>query len=146
MTATTDRSLLIAAFASTINALDRKTGAIRWMAHPFGTPSGLGDHNEVEIAISDNVVICANAAYLAFLDYPTGALHTVVQLPHANTCRPTMLIDGPHVYITGENVVSCFTIRGHLVWNQPFDGSIKTASIALGLPGNIRQGDDKGSR
>lgn len=56
-----------------------------------------------------------------------------------------MLVDGGHVYVARGGEVTCFTTQGQVVWFNPFKGK-GTGSIALGLPGNVRQADDIGSK
>jgi outer membrane protein assembly factor BamB len=136
-----DRSLLIVGFGSQVFALDRATGAVRWEVGIDG-----GDKlRTVEVLVADGVVIAANASELVFLDYASGHVHARVAIAHTQL-RPVMLLDGDHLFVTGEGAVSCYTLRGHRVWTQPFDGKRswgQRAPVALAVPGHARQADER---
>lgn len=132
-------NVLVTAFSNQIYGLDPASGQILWAFQP---PNGYG---EVEIAIEEGVVIAANSAVVAFLDYQTGQPLAVVPIPGEYSRRPTMIVQGGYVYVGRNGEVSCLTTRGHAVWAQPFTGK-GMGSVALGLPGNIRQADDVGSK
>lgn len=120
--------------------VDRSTGAVRWELGDDVVPSVV-----LEIAIEGNVVIVASHARLAFLDYATGRIHAVVEIGGDYPRRPTMLVDQGQVIIARDGEVTCFTTRGERLWCQPFKGK-GLGATAIGLPGNIRQADDPGSR
>src|SRR5262245_52695560 len=130
-----NRSVLVCAFANTIHGVDRMTGQVRWTAQPFGD----SEHGtEVEIAVSEQVIIAVTKANIAFLEYASGHVHAAMGLPDGYEGRPTMVVDGPHVYVARANDVACYTLRGQLVWSTkiPCDD---ISSMALGVPGNVRQ-------
>lgn len=137
----TDSSLLVIAFANHVYALDRASGQVRWQV-PFGEVAA---HREVELAIVDGLVIAANPFHLMFVEYASGELRAKVELPHDRKGRPTMLVDGGHVYVCGEGSVSCFDMSGKHLWTNPFKDRGR-GSVALGVPGNIRQADDIGTK
>lgn len=132
-------SILVTAFSNQIFGLDAASGQIVWQVVP---PSGYG---EVEIAIEDGIVIAANTAVLSFIDYRTGHVHATVPILGQYTRRPTMIVSGGFVYIGLNGEVVCLTTRGQPVWTQPFPGK-GLGSVALGVPGTIRQADDVGSK
>lgn len=130
--AAVDRSVLIAAFGSRVFGIERGSGQIRWEAELAGA--------DVEIVIADATVIAATQTHLAFIDYRSGTIHKSVALQGNWIGRPTMIIDGEHIYVGGNGEVSCYTLRGDAVWLQPFKGK-GTGAVALGVPGNVRQAD-----
>lgn len=135
-----NRSLLITAFNSTVFGVDRQTGQIVWHRSVAQTPS------TIELAIMENVVVAIASRSITFLDYATGMIHKATPVVGEYLgARPVCLIDGPHIYVGANGELSCYTSRGDLVWVQPFTGH-GFGSLALGLPGNIRQADSVGSR
>jgi len=126
-----DRSLLIVAFSGQVFALDRATGARRW-------EQKVGSASTVELHVEGGVVIAATSSCLAFLDYLTGVPHRLVDLRPAG--RPTLLVDGGHLYLGASGEVTCFTLRGDQVWSDGFSGR-GLGAVALGVPGSVRQGD-----
>lgn len=133
-----DRSILVTAFSSQVFGLDRQTGQILWQqTMTAGTV--------VELAILEAVVVAVDGRTIAFIDYRSGQLLKSVALAGEYTSRPVMLIDGPHVYVTHNGAVSCYTSRGDVVWLQPFRGK-GFGAVALAFPGNARQADSVGNR
>ena len=49
------------------------------------------------------------------------------------------------VYPDDDGEVACYATNGDAVWLQKFEG-MGFGSVTLGLPGNVRQGDDVGSK
>ncbi len=137
-----NRSILVCAFANTIHGVERTSGQIRWTAQPFGDSE---QGTEVELAVSEHIVIAVTKANIAFLDYTSGQSLVAMGLPEGVESRPTMVIDGPHVYVARACWVACYTLRGQLLWNTKIK-SDDLSSMALGVPGNVRQADDPGSR
>jgi hypothetical protein len=136
-----DSSLLVIAFANQIFALDRATGNVRWEV-PFGEQAA---HREIELAIIDGVVIAANPFHLMFVDYASGKVRAKVELAHERKGRPTMLVDGGQVFVCGDASMSCFDMSGKHLWTNPFKDRGR-GSVALGVPGNVRQADDIGTK
>jgi len=133
MDASADRSILIVAYSAQVFGIDRMNGQIVW--HQRISHTGM----VVEFAIVEQVVVALCGDKLLFLDYRSGHLHKAVTLP-ASTARPTMLVDGQQVVIAVDGKVLCYTTTGDHVWLQPFTGH-GYGTIAVGLPGNIRQAD-----
>ena len=134
-----DATLLVTAFASKLFAVDRASGAIVWK-----TPLEEG-RREVEIAVGGGLVVAATHTKLAFVEYATGKLVKRVERAGEYRGRATMLIDGPHIYVGGSGELACYSLGGELLWLQPFTGE-GIGSMALGLPGIVRQADDVGSK
>jgi outer membrane protein assembly factor BamB len=132
-------NVLVTAFSNQIFGVDIASGQIVWQVVP---PSGYG---EVELAIEEGVVIAANANCVTFIDYASGHVHASVPIPGEYGRRPTMIVSGGRVFVARNGEVSCLTTRGQPVWVQPFTGK-GIGSVALGVPGNIRQADDVGSK
>ena len=80
--------------------------------------------------------------------YLSGSMHEVIKrvaLVGANPRRPIMVIDAGQIFVARNGEVACYTPAGDPVWVQPFSG-MGMGSVALGLPGVLRQADDSGSR
>lgn len=135
-----DRSILVTAFSGQLFGIDRASGEIRWAvgANTFG-------YGVLEIAFEGGVVIVASRTQLGFVDYLTGQVHAVVDIEGDHPRRPTMIVDNGQVLIARDGEVTCFTTRGDRVWYQPFKGK-GIGVTAIGLPGNVRQADDVGSK
>lgn len=127
-----DRTILVCAFGGRVFGLERSTGAVRWEVKVEG--------HTVEILIDAGIVVAATVSHLAFIDYATGTVHKKIPLQGTLVGRPTMLVDSGNIYVARAGEVSCYTVRGESVWLQPFRGKGST-TVALGLPGNIRQAD-----
>ena len=129
-----DATLLVTAFASKLFAIDRSTGEIRWKVaiESLGT--------EVDIAVGGGVVIAATFSKIAFVEYLTGRVLVMANRAGTFRGRATMLVDGPHVYVGGSGQVECYSTAGQLLWVQGFPGE-GTGSVALGVPGTVRQAD-----
>ncbi|MBS2017150.1 MAG: PQQ-binding-like beta-propeller repeat protein [Deltaproteobacteria bacterium] len=134
-----DRSILVTAFNATIFGIDRATGEIRW------TVSDVFTGGILELALEEDVLIAASSEKLGFVEYATGRVLAVVDIEGEHPRRPTMLVADGHVYIGRNGELSCYTTRGQRVWYQPFH--LKGfGSMALALPGIVRQADDIGGR
>lgn len=134
-----DRTILVTAFNSQLFGIDRATGQVRW------TVSEILGYGLFEIAIEHDVVIVASPVNLGFVEYLTGKILAVVPIGGEYPGRPTMLVDNGFVYIGRQGELTCFTTRGQKVWQEPFKGK-GMSTMALGLPGNVRQADDPGAR
>ncbi|MDB4931495.1 MAG: hypothetical protein JWM10_3979 [Myxococcaceae bacterium] len=134
-----DRSILVSAFGGKVFALHRDTGTVAWSAE---VEVGGG---EVELAIEGDVVIACTRRRLALLGYLTGETIAWVALVGEHERRPTMLIDQGQIIVARNGEVACYSIAGKRLWLQPFEG-MGFGSVALALPGNVRQADDIGQR
>jgi len=133
-----DRSVLVVSFGVKVFGIDRWTGAPRWEVD-------LGVHGEADLHIVADVVIAVTSSDILFLDYRSGGVHAKVNLGVEYERRPTSIVDEGHVYVGTNGELVCFTLQGHRVWHQPFTGK-GVGSMALALPGNVRQADDVGSK
>ena len=94
----------------------------------------------MDLAIHNNRVYVATRDKIICLDYATGAV--VGQVPLATTTRrPAFLIEDDRIYYTGSDRVICLSLDGHLLWQTPH-GIPLTHGPAMGIPGNVRQGDE----
>jgi len=134
-----DRSILVTAFGGKIFGLERSSGKVVWSAE-LQTSGG-----EVEIVIEAGVVVACTYQRLALFDYRTGRALAYVALVGEYAGRPTMVVDQGQVFIARNGEIACYTMAGQPVWLQPFKG-MGLGSVALGLPGNVRQADDVGSK
>jgi hypothetical protein len=130
--------LLVTSFNNRVFGIVPSTGEIYWEHVLEGLVTS------PEIAIEQGVVIAVNMDYVTFMDHATGLLIGRVALPTANRMRPTMIVHERHVYIGRAGDLSCVSFDGRLLWTQPFPGR-GHGTMAIGFPGNIRQGDHMGS-
>ena len=133
-----DRSVLVVSFASKVFGLDRWTGAPRWEVD-------LAGYGEADLHIVAEVVIAVTSSHVVFLDYRSGGVHAKVSLGVNYERRPTSIVDEGHLYVGANGELVCFTLQGQRVWHQPFTGK-GMGSMALALPGNVRQADDAGAK
>jgi len=134
-----DRSILVTAFSGKIFGLDRSSGRIVWSAEleSYG--------GEVEIVIDSGVIIACTRQRLALFEYPSGRAIAYVALAGEYAGRPTMVVDQGQIFVARNGEIACYTMHGQALWLQPFEG-MGFGSIALGLPGNVRQADDVGAK
>ena len=140
----TDRTILVTAGAGEICGHDRATGALRWKYEVafkvFGINGTLG--GAVDLAIQRGRVYALTVDRIVCLDYATGALVGEVKLAKMGS-RPTLLVDDDFLYVASRHWLECFTLDGTSVWRHERQ-STASDGLALGLPGNIRQGDEVG--
>jgi len=131
-----NRSIFVTAFNSKVFGLNRENGEIVW-THDLGGFTVTA----VDLQIVDQVVLAVTLQKLAFLQYESGRLLRVVELKSRGSGRPTLLLDGGHIYVAVPGEVLCYTPAGERVWLQGFKGQGHGA-VAMAFPGNIRQADD----
>lgn len=130
---------MVAAFGGKVFGVDRATGAVRWrvVVEEYGA--------EVEIAIEAGVVVACSSSMLTFVRYATGQVLRQVKLVGEYPRRPIMLVDQGQVLVARNGEVACYSLTGDPLWQQPFDRQ-GLGSVALGLPGLVRQADENGTR
>ncbi len=129
----------MAAFGGKVFGVDRATGAVRWGAviEDYG--------GEVELAIESGVVVACTRKKLTFLRYATGEVLRQVELLGDYPRRPTMLLDQGQILVGRNGELACYSLAGDPVWQQPFQRQ-GLGSMAIGLPGQVRQADDAGTK
>jgi outer membrane protein assembly factor BamB len=134
--------LLITAFHGRVFGIDRQSGEIIWKVK-MGTAVDMGE--AVELAVDDDVVVACTRNGLAFIDYQTGTVHKLIQRDDvaSGARRPTMIIDGNRIFVTGFGALACYTVKGDLVWEQRFK-SEGFGDLAIGFPHKVRQADMHG--
>lgn len=139
--ASPDRSLLVAAFRGKVFAVDRTTGEQRWKVELSSWSA-----SAVELAIGGDMVLAVSVTQIAFIEYRTGkVVKNVERKERGIGGRPVVVIDGGQLFVGGDGSVACYTLNGEFVWEQYFSGE-GTGELALGVPGNVRQADDRGSK
>jgi outer membrane protein assembly factor BamB len=141
--ASEDRSILVVGVNGRVVGLELATGACRWVVDL----SEVATRNEdVELAIHDGTVLACTSRgeQLVCIDYRTGAVLGRAPLPGKG--RPTMLVDSGRILVGRNGRVQCFDMRGQPLWDQRLEQGLIVGGVALGLPGNVRQSDDTGSR
>lgn len=128
--------LLIVGFASRVFAIDRATGHVAWRVELDSDSA-----DTVELAIDERVVIACTCSQLAFVEYQTGTIRARVKRRDvARGSRPTLLVDGDHLYIGGSGQIACYALSGELLWDHGF-GNQASGVVALGVPHRVRQAD-----
>jgi outer membrane protein assembly factor BamB len=132
--------LIIAAFGGKVFGVDAATGAPRWKVEVEWT-SG-----PVELIVTRERVVALTGRWILLLERETGrALKKVERKDNGAGARPVALVDGPHLFIGSAGALCCYTLDGEFLWDQPFKGE-GLGVVALGVPGNVRQADDRGSK
>ncbi|UJR78504.1 PQQ-binding-like beta-propeller repeat protein [Sandaracinus amylolyticus] len=141
-----ERSILVIAGNAEIAGYERATGKLVWKheltTKILGMTAKLGGAVELEIR-AGRVYVTSREAILC-LDYRTGAKIGEVKLA-SSSLRPTFVIDGDHLYVASSTTIECFTMTGERVWSAKREGVFGSDGFALGFPGNIRQGDERGA-
>jgi outer membrane protein assembly factor BamB len=133
-----DDPILVIGIGDSVLGLDRRSGERRWVAKDLG--SGV----TVEIQVDEARVFAVVGQELTLLDYQTGAVLGRVTLPTPAPYRPTMLSDRDHLYVACGGEVACVHIAtGRVLWHDNLKG-FGIRSVALGLPGRVRQSDETG--
>jgi outer membrane protein assembly factor BamB len=133
-----DHTLLLVALGGKLVALDHATGAIRWEDGLKG-----GGYGEVALASAHGrVVASALSAKVFCYRYSTGE-----ELWTATTSsmgRASIVIEGDKIFVSKGGEVDCFSLEGAKLWTQALEGK-GVGTAAIGFPGNIVQGDDRGT-
>jgi outer membrane protein assembly factor BamB len=134
-----DHTLLLVALGGKLVAIDHSSGTIRWEDGLSG-----GGYGEVALAAGQGRVFAsAQSAKVFCFRYATGE-----QMWTAKTSsmgRASIVIEGDKVFVSKGGEVDCFSLDGTKLWSQGLKGKgIGTA--AIGFPGNIVQGDDRGDQ
>lgn len=141
---TGERRILVVAEGGRITGYDRASGAPVWehvvKFRVLGLDAVVG--GACELAIHAGRVLAVVHDRLVCLDYASGALIGEVKLASVAN-RPTMLIDGDQLFVASGATVECFTLDGVRVWSTP--RRLTSHGSALGFPGNVRAGDERGS-
>lgn len=140
------RSILVTAGDGEVCGHDRATGAVRWSYDVMvmtivGTEGRL--RGSIDLAIHGGRVYALTVDRIICLEYATGTAVGVVPLA-VTGIRPTMLIDRGFLFVSSRHWLECFTLEGAPVWRHERRNTASDG-LALGLPGNVRQGDEVGS-
>lgn len=140
-----DRSLLLVAANSSVTAFRRADGRLAWKQEFPVTVFGMQVNamGAMEMAFHGGRVYVAQADRIVCLDYTTGAVIGQIALPKSAR-KPCFLLEGDHLYVVGATDVICLTHSGQVVWQTPH-GQNLLHGPALGIPGNVRQGDEIGT-
>lgn len=133
--------LVCVAFGGKLFGIERDTGAIRWSVDfsEWNAPI-------VELTLTAERALACSSHYLLIANRRTGeVIRKVHRKDEAVGGRPVVLHDRDRLLIGAQGAVACYSTDGDLLWQQPFKGQ-GFGEMALGLPGNVRQADDRGSR
>ena len=139
-----DRPILVVAGNGEVCGYDRRTGRQVWKHEVTTKILGMTArvHGAFDLQIQGGRVYVAEREAIVCLDYLSGALIGRVKLASAST-RVTFVIDGDHLYVVSGTTLECFTVSGERVWSTTHR-DIAASGFALGFPGNVRQGDERG--
>jgi hypothetical protein len=96
----------------------------------------------MDLAFHGGRVFVGTRDCIACIDYASGALVGKVPLP-GMVRRPCFLLEGEQLYVVASDRVMCLTHGGDVVWQSPHGLTLQSGP-ALGVPGNVRQGDEIG--
>jgi outer membrane protein assembly factor BamB len=141
-----ERPILIVAGNAEIRAFERKSGQLVWKHEITTTILGMTARigGAIDLQIVGGRVFVALRDSILCLDYLTGTPIGSVKLA-SQSARVTFVIDGDHLFVASGRTVECFTLTGERVWTSPFRDMPGNDGLALGFPGNIRQGDERGT-
>jgi outer membrane protein assembly factor BamB len=129
----TERSILVLGIHGVLIGLDRTNGTQRWEVR-------LGEYGVVEIAIRRGVVYASAGRQLHRIVYLTGEVLGVTDTPIEIGTRPTISIDRDSIFLATGGEIVCLDLDGRVLWHNRLKGR-GYGTIALGFPGNVRQGD-----
>jgi outer membrane protein assembly factor BamB len=128
--------VVVLAISDRILGIDPSTGDVRWDYQI----QGAGAH-PLSLLITPNRIYAACAPALACLEYPTGEPLWTANVPLG---RAVLLLEGGRLYVaTGAGKLDCFTLDGQHLWQNSLKGK-GTGPVALGVPGNVMQADERG--
>jgi outer membrane protein assembly factor BamB len=133
--------LICAAFGGKMFGVDRDTGQIRWNVDFSEWNSAI-----VELVLTPERAFAFSPHYFVIVNRRTGeVIRKIHRKDEAVGQRPVVLHDRDRFFIGGMGAVACYSSDGEFLWQQPFKGK-GYGEMALGVPGNVRQADDRGSR
>lgn len=133
-----DHTLLLVALGGKIAALDHSSGQIRWQDDMKG-----GGYGEVALAAAQGrVFTSAQSAKVFCYRYASGEL--LWSASTSSSGRATIVVEGDRVFVSKGGEVDCFSLDGSKLWTQRLPGK-GVGTAAIGFPGNIVQGDDRGA-
>jgi len=140
-----DSALLVVAANSQVVAFRRLDGAVAWRhTVPFSVLGMAAKQlGTMELALHAGRVYVAASDRLLCLDYATGVLVGEVALP-GGARRPSLLLEGDRLFVCTSDRLVCLTLGGEVAWQSPHGLTLIECSPAMGVPGNVRQGDEIG--
>jgi outer membrane protein assembly factor BamB len=127
-----DAPLLVV--AGSVVALDRATGKERWTCAIKGVARRyLIDDNRLFVFDSYGILNC--------IDIATGRM--IGKVETGFDYASTMLVDGDHIYVSGDNQVIAIDLNGNILWrSDKVSLSVAPSLCGLGIPGgNVVQPD-----
>lgn len=133
--------LICVAFAGKLFGIDRDTGQLRWNVDFSEWSSPI-----VELQLAAERAFAFTTQHFLIVNRRTGEVIKKVERKDETVGqRPMVLLDRDRFLIAAMGAVACYTVEGAFLWQQPFKGK-GFGDMAIGVPGNIRQADDRGSR
>jgi outer membrane protein assembly factor BamB len=126
--------VVVLAIGDRLLGIDPSTGDVRWEYQI--APGG----HAVSLLMTPNTIYAACGPTLACLEYPTGEPRWTADVPLG---RAVLLLEGGRLYVaTDSGKLDCFTLDGQHLWQNPLKGK-GTGCVALGVPGNVMQADER---
>ncbi|WP_437338605.1 outer membrane protein assembly factor BamB family protein [Sorangium sp. So ce394] len=127
--------VLVAAFLGQIFGVDPVTGRVVWEHKQDGA-----GYTSTALLITPAAIYAASISNVACLRYPTGEL--LWEVKTATLGRATLLLEGDRLFVAKQGEIECFSLTGQSLWHNRFKGK-GMGPVALGVPGNVAQSDDK---
>jgi hypothetical protein len=79
--------------------------------------------------------------------YPSGQVIGRAQVPLESDSRPSLIVDDDQLFVARNGQVAALTLDGRPLWMQSLGHAAKgLIPTALGVPGQVRQADDRSGR
>ncbi|WP_437320870.1 outer membrane protein assembly factor BamB family protein [Sorangium sp. So ce385] len=127
--------VLVAAFLGQIFGVDPVTGRVLWERKQDGA-----GYSSTALLITPEAIYAATFNGVACLRYPTGEL--LWEVKTTTLGRATLLLEGDRLFVAKQGEIECFSLTGQSLWHNRFKGK-GLGPVALGVPGNVAQSDDK---
>ncbi|MEI8255708.1 MAG: PQQ-binding-like beta-propeller repeat protein, partial [Deltaproteobacteria bacterium] len=126
--------VMVVAVNGAVHGVDSTSGAALWTNPLDGAGFGV-----VEIEIeNDALLACPAGGFVFCLDQASGETRWRAATSGLHG-RATMLMDGDRVVVAKGGAVDCFAVAtGEKLWSVK---NVGTGSVALGVPGRVRQAD-----
>lgn len=141
-----ERAIIVMAARGRVFGVDRRTGDVQWEVVLSEELDNYSAKYAVELLITDDRVYAATwmSSMLVCIAYPSGEELGRVGVPLGGSGRPMLLADGDQIFMARDGSLAAMNRDGGLEWVQRFDEKkVGATPAALGVPGAVRQADDR---
>lgn len=128
-----DGRVLVVAFNGFVLGIARETGQVLWQ-------HTLYERETIELVVDARFVVACTRRTLWCIDYPSGRMVGTADFPVALVTRPSIVFDGPSMFVAAGGHVYAYSMQGQLQWHRDLS-SLGPTRMALGFPFNVRQED-----